>query len=64
MDAPRRLGLVISFAAANRNVASSPFGGPWPARIAITVILERQAFYQGANGVWLTNHVPPGDLSA
>jgi putative RNA 2'-phosphotransferase len=21
------------------------------------------AFYQAANGVWLTNHVPPGDLS-
>jgi RNA:NAD 2'-phosphotransferase (TPT1/KptA family) len=21
------------------------------------------AFYQAANGVWLTDHVPPGDLS-
>jgi RNA:NAD 2'-phosphotransferase (TPT1/KptA family) len=21
------------------------------------------AFYQDANGVWLTDHVPPGDLS-
>jgi putative RNA 2'-phosphotransferase len=20
-------------------------------------------FYQAANGVWLTDHVPPGDLS-
>jgi hypothetical protein len=23
----------------------------------------RPAFYQAANGVWLTDHVPPGDLS-
>jgi RNA:NAD 2'-phosphotransferase (TPT1/KptA family) len=22
------------------------------------------AFYQAANGVWPTDHVPPGDLSA
>jgi hypothetical protein len=43
VEAPRRLGLVISFADANRNVAPSPFGGPWPARIAITVTLERHA---------------------
>ena len=43
VEAPRRLGLVISIADANRNVASSPFGGPWPARIAITVTLERHA---------------------
>jgi hypothetical protein len=108
VEAPRRLGLVISFANANRNVVSSPFGGPWSARIAITVTLDRHAgigrgtlltlrstpldasdaelaafreapiiltvdaaamhagghaFYQAANGVWLTDHVPPGDLS-
>jgi glycine cleavage system pyridoxal-binding protein P len=43
VEAPRRLGLVISFADAIRNVAPSPFGGPWPAIIAITVTLERHA---------------------
>jgi uncharacterized protein YndB with AHSA1/START domain len=43
VEAPRRLGFVISFADANRNVAPSPFGRPWPARIAITVTLERHA---------------------
>ena len=31
VEASRRFGLIISFAVANRIVASSPFGGPWPA---------------------------------
>ena len=59
--APRRLGLVISFADANRNVAPSPFGGPWPARIAITVILERHAGI--GRGTLLTLRSTPLDAS-
>lgn len=61
VEAPRRLGLVISFADANRNVASSPFGGPWPARIAITVTLERHAGI--GRGTLLTLRSTPLDAS-
>jgi putative RNA 2'-phosphotransferase len=30
---------------------------------AATVHAVGHAFYQAANGVWLTDHAPPGDLS-
>ena len=45
---------------------------PWWARREAPVILTvdaaamhvaGHAVYQAANGVWLTDHVPPGDLS-
>ena len=61
MEAPRRLGFVISFADANRNVAPSPFGGPWSARIAITVTLERHAGI--GSGTLLTLRSTPLDPS-
>ena len=61
VEAPRRLGLVFSFADANRNVAPSPFGGPWPARIAITVTLERHAGI--GRGTLLTLRSTPLDAS-
>ena len=61
MEAPRRLGLVISFADAKRNVAPSPFGGPWPARIAIAVTLERPAGI--GRGTLLTLRSTPLDAS-
>jgi uncharacterized protein YndB with AHSA1/START domain len=61
VEAPRRLGLVISFTDANRNVAPSPFGGPWPARIAITVTLERHAGI--GRGTLLTLRSTPLDAS-
>jgi len=61
VEAPRRLGFVISFANANRNVAPSPFGGPWPARIAITVTLERHAGI--GRGTLLTLRSTPHDAS-
>ncbi len=61
MEAPRRLGLVISFTDANRNVTPSPFGGPWLARIAITVTLERHAGI--GRGTLLTLRSTPLDAS-
>ena len=30
---------------------------------AVAMHAAGHAFYQAANGVWLTDHVPPGDLS-
>ena len=57
-----------------QGVTSDHDGGPRPrwARREGPVILTvdaaamhaaGHAFYQAANGVWLTDHVPPGDLS-
>jgi hypothetical protein len=31
--------------------------------VAAAMYAAGHAFYQAANGVWLTDHVPPGDLS-
>ena len=43
-------------------------GGPRDVRVILTVDASAMhaaghAFYQAANGVWLTDHVPPGYLS-
>ena len=34
-----------------------------PVNLTVDAAAMHAAFYQATNGVWLTDHVPPGDLS-
>ncbi len=43
LEALRRLAFELSFADPERRVTASPFGGPWPARLATTVTFEPHA---------------------
>lgn len=61
IDAPRRLGFELSFATPDRQVAPSPFGGPWPARTATLVTFERHAGIGG--GTLLTIRSRPFDAT-
>lgn len=62
IEAPRRLAFELSFADASGAVAPSPFGGPWPERLATTVHFERHAGI--GSGTLLTVEVSPQDASA
>ena len=55
LDAPRRLAFELCFADADRNPTPSPFGGPWPLRIANTVTIERHAGLSGGSVLTLTS---------
>lgn len=61
LDAPHRLGFELCFADAERKVVPSPFGGPWPARLATLVTLERHAGITG--GTVLTVRSTPLDAT-
>ena len=61
VDAPKRLEFELSFADAERRVVPSPFGGPWPARVATTVTIEHHAGI--GRGTVLTVRATPLDAT-
>jgi uncharacterized protein YndB with AHSA1/START domain len=61
IEVPKRLGFVLSFADAERRVARSPFGGPWPPHNATQVTRVRHAGIGG--GTLLTLRSTPIDAT-
>lgn len=61
VEAPRRLRFEQSFADAQRRVAASPFGGPWPDRVDTTVTMEPHAGI--GRGTVLTLTIAPLDAT-
>lgn len=61
VDPPRRLAFVQSFADEQGGPAATPFGGPWPERIATTVTLDPHAGI--GRGTVLTVRATPLDAT-